>query len=115
MEGCLVRRFVLDPGWEIWMDSWSEIFDWTPDGGSGRNFRWKFCNSPRLGESEGFLVGKCEREAIGQTDRSGLGECVEWVLGGISGRPTTQRCRNQDCLLICTDTPILKDGMYCWV
>ena len=50
------------------MDGWSEIFDWTPDGGYGRSFGWKFWNNPRLGESKGFLVGKHEIDAPGETD-----------------------------------------------
>ena len=41
VEGCLVRKFVMDPGWEIWMYCWLENFDWTLAGGSGRNFGWK--------------------------------------------------------------------------
>ena len=56
------------PGWKIWMDVWSEIFDWTLAGGSGGDFGWKFWNGPRLGESEGFLVGKRDSEALSETD-----------------------------------------------
>ena len=43
-----------------------ENFDWTLAAGSGRNFGWKFWNDLRLGESEGFLVGKRESEALGE-------------------------------------------------
>ena len=45
-----------------------KFFDWTPDGGYGRSFGWKFWNNPRLGESKGFLVGKHEIDAPGETD-----------------------------------------------
>ena len=47
--------------------------------------------------------------SLRQTDGSGLGECVEWVLGGISGQPTAQRCQKQGCFLIQTETPVLMD------
>ena len=55
------------PGWKIWMDVWSEIFDWTLAGGSGGDFGWKFWNGPRLGELEEFLVRKREIDALGET------------------------------------------------
>ena len=55
----------MDPNWEIWMDGWSEVFECTPAGGSGRIFGQKYWNAPRLGESEGLLVGRRESEALG--------------------------------------------------
>ena len=39
--------------------------DWNLAGISRRNFGWKFWNGPRLGESDRFLVGKHESEALG--------------------------------------------------
>ena len=57
----------MDPGWEIWRGGWSDFFDWTPAGRYRRNFGWKFWNSPRLGESEGFFVGNRESEALSET------------------------------------------------
>ena len=39
------------------MDAWSDFFDWSPAGGSGRIFGRKIWNCPWLRESEGFLVG----------------------------------------------------------
>ena len=78
MEGCFVGKFLMDPGWEIWTNGWSEIFDCTLAGGSGRNFGWKCWNSPRLGESEYFLVGKRESEALSEID----GDVVGWSKRG---------------------------------
>ena len=112
------------------MDGWSEKFNWTPAGGSGRKFCWRFWNGPRLGELEVFFVGKRESEALGKMDGDvggwseggcpsvkrigpGLGECVEWMLGGINGQPTAHRFQNQGCPLIRTETPVLKDEIYC--
>ena len=63
----------MEPGLEIWRDGWLEFFDWTPSGGSRRNFGWKIQNGPRPGESEGFLVGKHEIEALGETDGDVVG------------------------------------------
>ena len=40
-EGVMVGRFMIYPGWEIYMDVWLENFGRTQDGGSGRNFGWK--------------------------------------------------------------------------
>ena len=54
------------------------FFNWTPDGGSGRNFVRKFCNGPWLGESEGFLVRKRESEALMGAD----GDMVGWFKRG---------------------------------
>ena len=51
----------------------------------------------------------------GETNGSRVGGCVEWVLGGISRRPTAQRCQNQVCLLIRTETPVIKDEICCWI
>ena len=56
------------PGWEIWKDGWLGFF-WTLSGGSGRGFDQKFWNSPWLRESEEFLVGKSEGEALKGADR----------------------------------------------
>ena len=56
-----------------------------------------------------------KRVSLGQTDRSGLGECAEWVLGGFSGRPAAQSCQNKCCLIIHTKTPALKDEICCWI
>ena len=55
------------------MNGWSDLFDWTPAGGSGSNFGWKFWNGPQLGESEGFLVGKREGEMLSETDGDVIG------------------------------------------
>ena len=63
----------MEPGLEIWRDGWLEFFDWTPSGGSRRNFGWKIWNGPWPGESEGFLVGKHEIEALGETDGDVVG------------------------------------------
>ena len=49
VERYLVGKFEMVPKWEIQVDGLSEIFGWTPAGGSGRNFGWKFLNGPRLG------------------------------------------------------------------
>ena len=51
--------------------------------------------------------------SFGQTDRSWLGECTDWVLGVFSGRPYAQRYQNQGCSLIHTNTPALKDDICC--
>ena len=56
MKGCQVRKFGMDPRWEIWMDGWSDNFDWTPAVGSRSNFVWKFWNDPQMVESEGFVL-----------------------------------------------------------
>ena len=53
--------------------------------------------------------------SLGLMDESDLGECVDWVLGGFSGRPAAQRFQNQGCLLIRTKAPSLKDEIYCWI
>ena len=37
------------------------------------NFGWKIWNGPRPGKSEGFLVGKHESEALGETDGDVVG------------------------------------------
>ena len=52
---------------------------------------------------------------LGQMDISGLGGCMGRVLGGFSGQPTTQRCRNQVFFIIRTETPVLKDNICCWI
>ena len=41
VEGVLVGNGMMDTGWEILMDDWSENFGRTPAGRSGRNFGWK--------------------------------------------------------------------------
>ena len=53
--------------------------------------------------------------SLGQTDRSGLGECVDRVLGWFSGQTIAQRFRNQGCLLIRTKTSALKDKICSWI
>ena len=53
--------------------------------------------------------------SLGQKDRSGLGECVDRVMGGLSGRPAAQRFQNQGCLLIRTKVPALEDYICCWI
>ena len=99
----------------IWKDVWLEIL-----------------NELRLGESERVLVGNCDGEVLGgaygglvgrseKGCRSGktgvlrLGECSDWVPGGLSGLQDAQRCQNQGCWLIRTKTPVLKDEICCWM
>ena len=53
--------------------------------------------------------------SLGQTYGTGLGEYADQVLGGFSGWSAAQRCQNQNCLLIRTKTPTLKDDICCWV
>ena len=55
----------MEPVWEIWKDSWLEFFYWTPAGGSGTEFDWKFWNGSWLGGSEGFLFGTREGGSLG--------------------------------------------------
>ena len=38
-----------------------------------------------------------------------------WVCDGLIGRQHAQRCRNQGCWLILTETPELKDEICCWM
>ena len=52
---------------------------------------------------------------LDQMDGSGVGECMVRVLVGFSGQPTTQRFLNQGCSIICTETPVLKDNICCWI
>ena len=51
--------------------------------------------------------------SLGQTDGSGIGECVNWVLDEISGGQDAQRCRNQTFWLIHTKRLTLKDEICC--
>ena len=113
------------------MDGWSENFDWNPAGLSRRIFGWKFWNGFRLGESEGIWLknvkvkrsakriemwlGGPKEDVTWSNKRFWLGECVEWVLVEISGRPTDHRSQNQGCSLKCTKTPVLKDEICCWM
>ena len=68
MEGFLVKTFMVDLVWEIWMDGWSENFYWNPAGLSRSSFGWKFWNGPWLGESEGLWLKnvkvKCSAKRI---------------------------------------------------
>ena len=61
---------------------------------------------------EFWLVGK-KRIPLGQMYGSGVRECVDWVLGGLGGQQDAQRCKNQGCWLIRTETPALKDMICC--
>ena len=78
----------MDPRWVMCKDVWLENideprmgdmegllvgnFDWTPAGGSGREFG--NLNSPWLGGSEGFLVGKRKGEALRGEDGDVAGQ-----------------------------------------
>ena len=54
----------MDPGWEICKDVWLE-FLLDSGGGIRKGFWLEIWNSPRLGESEMFLVGKREGGTLG--------------------------------------------------
>ena len=47
--------------------------DWISAGGSGRYFGWKFWNSPRLGESDIFLLGSVKVRSSGGADGDVVG------------------------------------------
>ena len=49
VDDVLVGKFIMDPGWEIWIDGWLENFGRTLAGRSGRNFGWKVQKVPLLG------------------------------------------------------------------
>ena len=113
MDGWLVRKIQLDPGWRIWKEDWLEILERSPAGITRRIFFGKH-ESEALGKMDGDVGGWSEGgcpsvKRIGP----GLGECVEWMLGGINGQPTAHRFQNQGCPLIRTETPVLKDEIYC--
>ena len=79
-----------------------------------------------MGESEGFLVGKSESEALGETNedvveqsergcplvkRTGPGLMNVWngcEVGSVDGR-MIRGAKKQGCSLIRTETPVLKD------
>ena len=89
-------------GWEFGTD---------PSWGNQKCFGWEagWQGAQRSGWRCGRAVQK--RISIGQTDGTGLGEYTDRVLGGFSGRSDVQRCQNQGCSLICTETPALKDDI----
>ena len=97
----------------IWKDFWLENL-----------------NGPQMGDLEGFLVGKWDGEVLGRSDGvlvgrlekgcslvhqtgPGLGNVWAGCFGGLGGRQGAQRCQNQGCWLMCTETPVLKDEIYC--
>ena len=38
------------------MNGWSDLFDWTPAGGSGKGFGWEFIMAPSWGNQKYFLL-----------------------------------------------------------
>ena len=85
VKGILVRKFQLDPRWEIRTDVWLEIASWIPAGASGRAFAWELLKGIPLGSSERVFVVKWEGGAISEADGVKLGESVKWGGDGIRG------------------------------
>ena len=68
MEGLLVGKLMIDPGWDMWMDGWSENFD-----------------RPQIGDPEGILDGKFEKASRWENQKGFWWETGEmkWSVKGM--------------------------------
>ena len=74
------------------MDGRSEIFDWTPARGSGRNFGWELWNGPQLGKPEEFLVGNVKVKRLVKRMEMWSGGPKEDVTLSNGWVPAWRRC-----------------------
>ena len=52
-------------------------YEWTPAQIFAPGFCWKFWNEPYLGDVRGVLVGKCESDVLGPSDRGLVGRSLK--------------------------------------
>ena len=57
MEGVLVGKYMMDPGWEIRMDDWSEIFALTSDRDPAGILVGRFEKAPPWDNEKDFVWG----------------------------------------------------------
>ena len=51
--------------------------------------------------------------SLDPSDKPGLGDVWIGCFGGLGGRKVSQRCQNQGCWLIFTETLALKNDICC--